>query len=520
MRLSLNFIHTVLRKKNIRSELYRRSDAGFLKADLLRYAGAETYDAGTLYIGTVDDVGIRQCLPDALAIVSHGCCDIAGRLDVSDLLIFTDCDVFSLYYQISEIFNLYNKWEDSIKNIIISGGSLQDIFDCMKLVTRNPSYIMDNSLYMNALVRDDDMEDMSAIWRFQYEHHYWPMEQTMRMVNSNVLTTIRRSEHALYFMPEIFNMKYAAAAIKEGHDFYGYLYIIEVYSKLDDTDLEMLDRFKDLLLMYFKNRGIGPETKSGLYYENIFISAAKGEFREKDDALRKELAIIGWEEDHKFRTVTLGIKSEEEKTDLIYALNSIFSNEIKGKVFYLDGYFNCVFSYRESPYFEMKTQYYINKFSIPCGVSEVFSDLRDLQYYHSQAVFALEYGAGLEKTAGEGRFWHTYGDVFPFHMGMTLKASLQKQRLWSAQLDRLKNYDEEHHTDYVNTLFWYLQEERNAVQTAKRLHLHRNSLQYRLEKINEILELDLADPSVRMRVLLEIYCLKAEGTSSGLSKPV
>ena len=69
-------------------------------------------------------------------------------------------------------------------------------------------------------------------------------------------------------------------------------------------------------------------------------------------------------------------------------------------------------------------------------------------------------------------------------------------------LTRLRRYDERHGTDFYNTLYQYLLAERNVVATAKALFIHRNSMIYRLQRIQQLLDVDLDDPNVRLYLLL------------------
>lgn len=66
----------------------------------------------------------------------------------------------------------------------------------------------------------------------------------------------------------------------------------------------------------------------------------------------------------------------------------------------------------------------------------------------------------------------------------------------------LKTYDQDHHTEFYQTLRAYLQNERSLVRTAAGLKLHRNSLLYRVRRLEELLDADLEDPVVRLHILL------------------
>lgn len=52
-------------------------------------------------------------------------------------------------------------------------------------------------------------------------------------------------------------------------------------------------------------------------------------------------------------------------------------------------------------------------------------------------------------------------------------------------------YDHNYHTDNYDTLFVYLQNNKNIHDTAEALYIHRNTMQNRLKKINELVNINL-----------------------------
>ena len=59
----------------------------------------------------------------------------------------------------------------------------------------------------------------------------------------------------------------------------------------------------------------------------------------------------------------------------------------------------------------------------------------------------------------------------------------------------------------VQRIFIYLKKERSQSETAAALNLHRNSLTYRLQRINELLDEDLNDEDTRFHMLLSFKFL-------------
>ncbi len=72
----------------------------------------------------------------------------------------------------------------------------------------------------------------------------------------------------------------------------------------------------------------------------------------------------------------------------------------------------------------------------------------------------------------------------------------------------LEDYDRERGSDLARTLAVYFDAGENASEAAERLFLHRNSLLYRLERIQNLTGLDLKDPEVRLALRLGLLTLK------------
>ncbi|MGF1471693.1 MAG: PucR family transcriptional regulator [Rubrobacteraceae bacterium] len=72
----------------------------------------------------------------------------------------------------------------------------------------------------------------------------------------------------------------------------------------------------------------------------------------------------------------------------------------------------------------------------------------------------------------------------------------------------LADYDEDRGSDLIKTLSVYFETGANASETADRLFLHRNSLLYRLERIQELTGLDLREPEARLALQLGLLAIR------------
>ena len=72
-------------------------------------------------------------------------------------------------------------------------------------------------------------------------------------------------------------------------------------------------------------------------------------------------------------------------------------------------------------------------------------------------------------------------------------------------LDIIENYDKENQTDLLHTLQVYLENDCNAQKCGRLLFLHRNSLVYRIRRIQEISSCDLSDINERSYLRVSFF---------------
>lgn len=71
----------------------------------------------------------------------------------------------------------------------------------------------------------------------------------------------------------------------------------------------------------------------------------------------------------------------------------------------------------------------------------------------------------------------------------------------------LRDYDLEHDTELLESLRVYLTHNRSIGESAAALYIHRNTMNYRMAKINELTNIELNDPDVLCHLLFSFYAL-------------
>ena len=145
---------------------------------------------------------------------------------------------------------------------------------------------------------------------------------------------------------------------------------------------------------------------------------------------------------------------------------------------------------------EQKFTHILGTYMLHAGISQPFSSFKDRALYIEQAEAALHAGTWTspEKTV------YFYNDHYSSIMLMAAVTSMARENLIPAELDALRRYDEENESNYTETLFAYLYERNDLNRSAARLHIHRNTMHYRMEKICQLLHIDPDEPQTALRL--------------------
>ncbi|MFM1655093.1 PucR family transcriptional regulator [Brevibacillus sp. B_LB10_24] len=101
-----------------------------------------------------------------------------------------------------------------------------------------------------------------------------------------------------------------------------------------------------------------------------------------------------------------------------------------------------------------------------------------------------------------------YSDIYVEDMLISLREHPALTSMYNQLLKPVREYDQENGTDLFKTLECYVRRGGNTKQVAEELFVHRNSVNYRLERIQSIVGADLGDPETRLRLDLILRAWK------------
>ena len=152
----------------------------------------------------------------------------------------------------------------------------------------------------------------------------------------------------------------------------------------------------------------------------------------------------------------------------------------------------------------------ISAHPVVAAVGGVAQGLNDLQQSRTEAVRTLDYL--LHQLATHKSKLTPQPPVTALHEDHWIELNLLEIGDYIAEndlgkldvIETIRSYDADHQTDFLITLRAYLDANGNISQAAKRLHVHGNTIRYRITRLAEDFQVDLEKPATRLWLWLRL----------------
>lgn len=232
------------------------------------------------------------------------------------------------------------------------------------------------------------------------------------------------------------------------------------------------------------------------------------------EEVRQELMGV-FDVDGHFQVILIGIEGSDlfdaiERRRTLFQLELCFEKiESPYTFFWFDGYFVLVVNNLDPDLLEKITNkmYKRTKKRMPTrfihlGIGTPMNDFRQmiLSYKRAQAAVAMA-----------EQFKYPMMDFEEMGIYQILFSIEDKQilsQMYYKLLKPLIEYDQKHHSELEKTLFYYLIYDGSQVAMAKNLYMHRNTINYRMTKVKELLDCQLDTFEEKMPYMLALYIKK------------
>ncbi len=167
------------------------------------------------------------------------------------------------------------------------------------------------------------------------------------------------------------------------------------------------------------------------------------------------------------------------------------------------------------------SSYDFTRFDVAFGVSDPFSDIASLRHAYHEARIALALRKAVLAQRDVEQSSRRRGNTFFFYEALPFflvdpapkDEGLMRFIFDVSFLPAIMEEDATRGTNDFRLLWTYLINERNATKTAQMMYVHRNTVLYRIERLQERFRIDLDDPNLREKLCCDyrMYFLSSLG---------
>lgn len=411
--------------------------------------------------------------------------------------------------RIFRIIHKYEIWQEGLHRCLESEASLQKVVDYLYGTLGNPCYIADIRFRVLAMNKSNpDLFLCSLHWKQISELGYLPYDVVSSIIENPEWKEIRTSRVPVLTSTREFSTPFLTCNLRWKGRLSRQLFLCEIEKKITRADMDMMGIAADLLekCMQEQSEHTGQNED---YYEYVFRDVFSGKIRDSF-FMEKQLAPLKWKVQDMY--FLMEIENQEQETYSYEYFASSCSEQLGARpVLYRDRYMAVFHLSSAEEYMELKSQIdcFVEKYQYRGVLSDIYTGFLKL----SEAVRWTE--ALLEKWKGqtENSIQGKLQLCRDFIMEVLVKHPAWAENGIYKGLDivrSLQAYDRLHHSEYARTLQNYLRNQCNLVKTSKALHIHRNTLVYRLEKLQEMLPERLEDEEYKFLLQMTFEVARAE----------
>jgi len=329
--------------------------------------------------------------------------------------------------------------------------------------------------------------------------------QELRDISSHIAQKSEQPHHIIHIKNDPAAHSTLVVHIFIDGKHYGGIGLVDINVPFTEGQKETLVIIAKVLKLYFQNHSIYMRIAED---KNNWLDSLLDGVEINEDIISNYLYRFKWKLDDYFCIITFSA-SADMKIPIVSLLdvkqiNGLFPDAL---VSVHDEYIVMVIRCIDKKQMRGKKKQQLEQFlkkdiMLRCGISMVFNNFLYLRYYFIQSKFAAAQCKLLESSS-----ICFYEDYQADHVIQTLSFGNDPRCFCHPGILSLWESGSESQRELVHCLYHYFLSGRNISAAADAIHVHRNTLIYRLSKAEEILNIDLKQPSEKQAFLFIVSCL-------------
>ena len=367
-------------------------------------------------------------------------------------------------------------------NAFFSDQGLQYMTDTAYRIFDNPVFVIDSSY--KYLAFSSGMAPDSDFIASENANGYIA-EQGIRFIkDSHLEEKLAKSGKAYYYNP-LFHAGMLTAAVNIHGITIGKVMLYEKNHPLADTDEPLLEQFARFVAMELQKNQFFQQNKGIMY--SYFLADLLDSKDINYPSIRDRLHTMGMDLKDDLYILTISASSYHHATAKLEVIVSELNRILTGSIYaiYEDSLVLLFSRSRDSTLTVQEEEAlagYLEENGLHAGISNFFTDLKGIRRFYLQAKTAAEIGSRLKE---KGPLFY-YSDLYFYHIMEICEKKEDLQYFIHPAMMKLLYYDRDKNSELLNTIQVYLQNPGSTSKVASELHIHKNTLLYRINKIKEL----------------------------------
>ena len=407
-------------------------------------------------------------------------------------------DSLSLLTAIQDIFNLYNDWNESMYQSILSKKPLAEIFDECSRIFRNPITLFDNShtLLLKSSNIPAKVED--PLWAYILKHGYHPKVSLAEQKQLLEKYTTIKSPFYYQSSDQYKHSKRLIVALHYNHAQIGSIATTDICAPIDTFEYANMHYAQDIMEKALVNSDelkflVSPTPHyiiQLLRGERVDKSIVEFNLSPRQKKVESPFRLLCFRSVHSVKDENICKDSlpnfaRHFQSDFVY----IYENQILLIDYRTDRYFNNEFLDSLIDFLSL------NQFQ--GAGSMIFDDFTSLysSYLQTQETFHI--------VNNNNPYFHLFEHWYETYIVKNIAGSIPNDCLIYPQLKKILTKEKSYAKELLICLEAFIFNGLNATKTSELLYLHRHTILYRINNLSQITGIDFS--SLDQSALFQVY---------------
>lgn len=395
-----------------------------------------------------------------------------------------------------DFLNLYEKIY-----MTLPAGNIQKLMEVCYEIVGVPILTVDVTYNLFGIAPQEKKNDL--FWDYLLENKIYNTEMAVHLYENGIMQSVneKKAPYVVDWGTSNEDFPKILGVIRVNDIIEGYVVMRCTKEQITPDRMKAMEIIQNVLALFFKDN----DTANTMHYtyQKVFIEELLNNRIHTQKQLELWFDNIGHAYKAPYRIAAIRTDDMQDKNVLSYIRKTIqqfFPHHfelIHQNILYILEY-----SLDENIHIARKQfDMILIKFNAHCGISNYYYNLLETSDHKIQAEDALLLG---KKARHDSRIYHYKNYYLPAILAPRIE-QMPLSNYISPLITKIMDYDRKYSTDFLATLYAYVKHLGNTSETAAELHIHRNTLLYRINKIEEITDSLIRDYETFIHLAISFY---------------